>query len=322
MTRARLGLALSWLALVVALAALGVSALPGGGRYMGAFMFDHGLVILNVMFASWTWRRRRAEAPAFRWPGARRLFAPWLLVTGGVVAITLIALQDVLPVDLLLSPGEHFRMVTHDTPLPPALAHARDEGEAFGVFAHVWVLFSFAGLCLWHLVALREAQAHEPVIVAGTARDADFGVDPQGRLAFRRRALICAIWTLTLAWSAVALFVGPFFDRQLCAAPFPWQFALVPPVFFGVSGLFAKRAQYMSPWLSELVDSRFGAGAYVRFLVGLKPLLMFAASAAVAGLAALKACGGVPFMALFFGSAGLGFALMHVAMRVRGIEGV
>ncbi len=320
MTRARFGLVLSWLALAVALVAVGVSTLPGGDRYMGGFMFDHGLVILNVMFASWTLRRRRAEAPAFRWPGARRLFAPWLLVTGGVVAIAMIALQTLPPVDLLLSSGEHFRMVAHDA--LPAPGHARDGGAAFGMFAHAWVLFSFGGLCLWHLVALREAQAREPVIAAGPARHGDFGVDPEGRLAFRRRLLIVAIWTLTLAWSAVALFVGSFFDRQLCVAPFPWQVALVPPVFFGLSGLFAKRAQYMSPWLSELVDSRFGVGAYARFLVGLKPLLMFATSAIVAGLVALKACGGVPFMALFFGSAGLGFALMHVAMRARGIEGV
>jgi hypothetical protein len=323
MTKARFGLALSWLALVVALVAVGASTLPDGGRYMGGFMIDHGLVILNVMFASWTLRRRRPDAPPFRWPGARRLFAPWLLATGGLVAIALIVLPVLLPIDLLLPLGQHLQLVSHSMiPTPHATGRAQDADQAFAMFAHAWVVFSFAGLCMWHLVALREAQAREPAGAIETARHPDYGVDPEGRLAFRRRVLIIAIWTLALAWSLVALFIVPFVGRQLCAAPFPWPFVLMPAVVFALSGLFAKRTQYLSPWLCELVDSRFGAGAYVRFLVGLKPMLMFAACSVLAGLAALKACDGLTFMSLFFASGGLGFALMHFVMRARRIEGV
>jgi hypothetical protein len=321
MTRAHFGLAVSWLALAVALVGLGVSMLPGGGRYMGGFMFDHVLVIVNMMAAGWTLRRRRPDAPPFRWPGMRRLFAPWLLVTGVLLAIVAVALPLLLPVDLLLPSGAHLQLVRHEL-VPHAMGRVRDDGDAFSVFARMWVLFSFSGLCTWHVVALREAQARAPAVAAEPVRNADLGVDPQGRLAFRRRLLIVAIWTLVLGWSAGALFLHPFVDRHLCDAPFPWPLALVPAVMFGLSGLFAKRAPYMSPWLSELVDSRYGAGAYARFLVGLKPLLMFAAGAVLAALAALKTCGGASFMAAFFASAGLGFALHHVAMRLRGIEGV
>ena len=322
MTKSLLGLVLSWVALAVALVAVGVSSLPDGGRYMGRFMFDHGLVILNVLLASWILRRRRPDAPPFRWPGARRLFAPWLVATGCLVAIVSIGLPVLLPFDLLLPSGQRVQLVSHGMFPTPHAGRVQDEGQAFAMFAHAWTVFSFAGLCLWHLVALREAQGREPAGAREPARPHDFGVDPQGRLAFRRRLLIVAIWTLTLAWSLGALFVVPFIDRRMCAAPFPWAFALVPAVFFTVSGLFAKRAQYMSPWLSELVDSRFGAGATVRFLVGLKPLLMFAACSLVASLAALRACDGLTFVSLFFASGGLGFALMHVVMRLRGIEGV
>jgi len=297
--------------------------LPDGGRYMGGFMFDHGLVILNVMFASWTLKRRRAGAPPFRWPGAHRLFAPWLVVTGALLAIAMIALQALLPVDLPLPSGAHLQLVAHDlVPAPHGAGRGQDAGEAFGMFARMWVLFSFVGLCSWHVVALREAPSREPAAPVEAAGHADYGVDPQGRLAFRRRLLILAIWTLALAWSVVALSLSPFVERHLCEPPFPWPFALLPAVMFGLSGLFAKRAQYMSPWLAELVDSRWGAGAYARFLVGLKPMLLLAACAVLGGLAAMKACGGVSFMPVFFASGGLGFALAHVAMRVRGIEGV
>jgi hypothetical protein len=325
MTKAHLGFAVSWLALFVALAAVVVSTLPGGGEFMGWFMFDDALVILNVILAFLLLRRPRPGVQPFRWPGARRLFAPWLIVTGCLAAIVLIGLHALLPLDLMLPSGQHLRLAalaTGSASFPAA--HGQSDGQALAIFAQGWVVFSFIGLCAWHMVSLREANGQEPGGDAMPARMVDDGVDPDGRRAFRRRMVILAIWTVTLAWSAASF--GRFMDLRMCGAPFPWPFALVPPIFFSLSGLFAKRAQYMSPWLIELVDSRFGTGAYARFLVGLKPLLLMAVCALVGALAALRACddqgGGAPFVSVFFASASVGFVLMHFVMRARKIEGV
>ncbi|MDP9125540.1 MAG: hypothetical protein M3N82_13220 [Pseudomonadota bacterium] len=325
MTKVHLGLAVSWLALFVGLAAVVVSTMPGGGQLMGWFMFDHGLVLLNLFLASWFLRRPRPGAPPFRWPGARSLFAPWLIVTGCLAASVLIGLHALLPLDLLLPSGHHLRLVAlaAGSASFPA-GHGQSNDQAFAVFAQGWVVFSFAGLCMWHMVSLRGAHRQESGSDATPGRPVDDGVDPDGRLAFRGRVLIGAIWVIALAWSALSF--DQFMDHRMCGAPFPWPVALVPPIFFSVSALFAKRAQYMSPWLTELVDSRFGAGAYARFLVGLKPMLLLAVCGLVGALAALRACGeqgdGPPFVSVFFASASLGFALAHSIMRVRKIEGV
>ena len=57
MTRARLFQALAFLALVVGLAAVFVSAIPGAGEFMGWFMFDHVLVLFVFGVGTWVLRR-------------------------------------------------------------------------------------------------------------------------------------------------------------------------------------------------------------------------------------------------------------------------
>jgi len=60
--------------------------------------------------------------------------------------------------------------------------------------------------------------------------------------------------------------------------------------------------------------------------VALKPMLLLAASAGIGSLAMARVCGaegvGASFVPVFFASAGLGFALSHIVMRKRRVEGV
>lgn len=329
MTRARFFLALSWLALVIGLAAVFVSSTPGGGQWMDWFMVDHGLVLINIFVATSTLRRARRSAVPYRWPGLRRLFAPWLIATGCVAAAAMLALQVAAPVDLALPQGHHLQLVAHDFGSMQDHRHSQDPDETFSVFAHVWVLFAFVGLCLWHIVALRAEQARDPEPQAepalATAISPRERADADDRWAAWRLPLIVAIWAVAIAWSFVAMRIVP--AREMCGAPLPWQFALLPPVFFGISGLFSRRAPYNAPWLAEIVDSRYGSGAWVRFLVSLKPILLIATCALCFAWSARQSCGGTggvdpPFMSLFFASGALGFVLMHLALRARRIDGV
>jgi hypothetical protein len=280
-------------------------------------------VILVLMVATFTLRRRRVGAPAFQWPGARRVFAPWLIAAGVVALLAVLALGNLMPVDLLLPRGHHLRLVPHGLGEATYPTEGDKEDEAFGVFARVWVGLSFAAMCLWHLIALRDAPAVDPARVADARTGAASPSAPAASPGSQRR-LVFAIWLLMLIWSGVSF---SLVDRSpLCRAPFPWPVALMPIVFFGLGGLFQKRSPFMAPWLAEIIDSRFGAGATERFLVALKPMLLFAASSVVGAISVARACsrggGDLPFPALFFAAGGIGFALMHLAMRLRKIEGV
>lgn len=327
MTKIRVFVALSWLAFIVGLIAMVVSSIPGSGGLIGWFMFDHGLVILDIIVASYTLRRPRPSMAPFRWPGARRVLSPSLVVAGLVALSMYLVSRHLMPVDLLLASGHRLRVVSTDA-VDASGAGAVQAQQAFVVFARAGVGFAFVGLCLWHIVSLREQQALEPSTpvspAAGIPLPTRERADAQERTASQGRAVIVAIWALALAWSMLAMWTPP--ARDLCAAPFPWQFALVPPFFFTLSGLFAKRAPYNVPWFAEIVDSRLGAGATLRFLVSLKPMLLLALCAGCGSLAVRHSCAasGVEssFMPLFFASGGLGFVLLYAVLRLRKIEGV
>ena len=316
MTRARIFMALAWLALAIGLAAVVVSAKPGGGSLMGLFMVDHFLVLFIVFAATWVLRRARRSAEPFRWPGARRLFAPWLMVTAGVAVLVMTFFSALMPVDLFLPAEAHFRMVT-------VHGGAARADATFAMFAHVWVIFALVGLGLWHVIGLRDAQAPLPEPAIGGASSSQEQPGADARLAPWRRVLIAAVWVLGLAWSVGAMVM--FLPRQLCTAPIPWPFALVPLVFFPLSGLFAKRAPYDVPWFAEIVDSRFGAGAWSRFLVSLKPLLLIAVGGLCAGAVLFQTCAAdgaaFPFISVFMASGGIGFLLLHVVLRLRKMDG-
>jgi hypothetical protein len=320
MTRAGIFQALSWLAFGVGLVAVVVSAIPGGELLMGWFMIDHVLVIAICMAATFTLRRPRPGVRPLRWPGARRLFAPHLVVAAVVALSTVFVLRELMPADLLLAAGHHLRFVADDVVRMPRFAE-RHDSEVFGLFARAWVGFAFAGLCLWHVIGIRDEQARvvaAPVAAAATRSPA------QGSAPAGQRRVVVAIWGLAMIWSAASMAL--WHDGRLCHAPFPWPFALFPLVVFGLSGLFAKRSPFLAPWAAEVLDARFGPGATVRFLVALKPMLLLAASAGIGSLAMARVCGaegvGASFVPLFFASAGLGFALSHIVMRKRRVEGV
>ncbi len=165
MTRARLFQALAFPALVVGLAAVFVSAIPGAGEFMGWFMFDHVLVLFVFGVGTWVLRRTQRSAVPLRWPGARRLFAPWLVATAAIAMGAMLALHVLAPVDLLLLPGHPLRLVANDfgTNAPPTPDGRADQG--FGMFAHVWVIFALAGLAMWHVIGIRDEQARAPATV-------------------------------------------------------------------------------------------------------------------------------------------------------------
>jgi hypothetical protein len=121
-------------------------------------------------------------------------------------------------------------------------------------------------------------------------------------------------------------------DDMVCAMPMSSEMAIlvvaVPLVFFVGMALFTKRSPFLSPWIAGLIDEKFGVGSCERFMVRLRPLLLFAAAGLLGAAATAASCwrsgaGDMNWTApLFLASGSVAFAIAHFVMRFRRVPGV
>lgn len=144
----------------------------------------------------------------------------------------------------------------------------------------------------------------------------------------RSTTLVILIWALVLASS--------FFGASETMAPIPEDFSLgatvvilaMPILLFGAMSFWARHSPFYHPVVARHVDGRFGEGALASFLVRLKPLLLFAASAAIQGglgfgnAARANSPSGAYVLWGFFISGAVAFALAHIVLYSRRATGV
>ena len=99
---------------------------------------------------------------------------------------------------------------------------------------------------------------------------------------------------------------------------------LAPIVLSTLFGFKARGYPFDIPALSARVDSLCGPGAYARFLVDVKPLLLFGVSGMVAGFGQLfllyqQQNGAPPFHAAFMFSTGISFLIVRIILKKRGL---
>lgn len=99
---------------------------------------------------------------------------------------------------------------------------------------------------------------------------------------------------------------------------------LAPIVLSTLFGFKARGYPFDIPSLSARVDSLCGPGAYARFLVDVKPLLLFGMSGMVAGFGQLfllyqQQSGTTPFHAAFMFSTGISFLIVRIILKKRGL---
>jgi hypothetical protein len=233
--------------------------------------------------------------------------------------------------------GRYYARVNHEPDREIPKAQYDEFNQAFfSMFARGWVLFSFIALCLWHVVILR-LRPVEPGSTGAGAGEA--GLSATAMPSTLESAVsappssvstlaIVGIWLAVLA-SSVLQFMQPI-EPTMCTAqfPFPVIVALMPFVVFGFGAMRAKHSFFYSPWIAQIVDARYGAKSYERFLVRLKPMLLFAAGFLAIAATAMVQCGKSvtdlyeAMMPTFFVSCGAAFVLMHFLMRWRKLPGV
>ncbi len=141
------------------------------------------------------------------------------------------------------------------------------------------------------------------------------------------RVIIVALW----AWAILSAVLNemPTHPRGagFPAGALPIVIAM-PLIVFGLGALMAKHSPFYAPQLAKWIDARAGENAYEAFLVRLKPLLLFGASALISGALALSRvalAGGPPeayVIPSFFLSGGVSFVLSHIILRRKGAKGV
>lgn len=289
---ARFGQGLSAFLLVASFAAVVASSRPEWSRIVVYLMWNHVAILAATWSAGYSLRRLSLAGKGRASPRPRELFAPWILgaaLASGAAAI-------------------------------PVWRSAPDP-EGFAVFARGWVVFSFMSLLMWRFVLLSRRDAQSAEVAAPPAAAA-----PDG---WKSTVAIVAIWIVVIGWGLLG--VARPSATLLCAAPMPPGLqslvVLMPLVVFVAMALFSKRSPFASPWLASLADERFGAGSHDRFMVRLKPLLLFSASgfvgAATLAMGCRQAEAAYPGMPVaFLSCSGMGFALAHVIMRRRGIPGI
>ena len=144
----------------------------------------------------------------------------------------------------------------------------------------------------------------------------------------RSTTLVTLIWILVLASS--------FFGASETMAPVPEEFSpgatlvilAMPILLFGAMPFWARHSPFFHPVVARYVDARFGEGVLASFLVRLKPLLLFAVSAAIQGglglsyAARANSPSGAYVLWGFFISGAVGFTLAHILLYSRRATGV
>ena len=140
----------------------------------------------------------------------------------------------------------------------------------------------------------------------------------------RTNILVSLLWGLTLLGSIVGAFVLAMPHGPANSVPMPKIMLLMPLVFFGAGGQFARQSFFHHPKLALFINGRYGDNTLENFLVRLRPLLMLATGSLIEGLLVILSAK-TPEAATvgqFFISAALGFALAHGLMYRRRLAGV
>jgi hypothetical protein len=349
MKSAQLLLRLSALLLLISLSALIVRANAEWASGF-PFMFGMQLAVILVFAAAMT---RLRKMPSGAMPLMRAIFPPWLIVAAavGLIAIghhVMVASNETTLKSLSGAPvtstqwrhsiedGRYYARVNQE----PEREISKSEYDAvqretFPIFACFWVGFSVAALFMWNLVVerLKATEAASDTAVAG-----EFGAmqsprtpaqaDLTATASTGSSTVIAGIWCAAVLLSLVHL--TRLVDPQICNAPFPpLVIILMPFVVFGFGAFRAKYSPFYLPWIAQIVDAKYGERTYERFLVRLKPLLMFGVSSIASAVTAAAKCGqsadnwsGLMTMPIFFLSTGLAFMMMHFVMRYRKVLGV
>lgn len=338
----------------VALVVCSIGALVACARaewvgIMPFLMWIHVAVLLVFVGAIFALRKRRPGSGLRVSPRPRELLAPWVLALAAVGAVS--AALNWPPTLLGTAPdgspvfrqswresedgGRYFETVNNgpEREISRADYAARQQG-LYGMFARIWLLFSFVAMLMWRAVFLRRRDDMAPARFEPSATSVARTFDsPEGAHGRTSTIVIAAIWILGVG-SNVMAFLHPA-DQAFCMMtapivpePMNWVILLMPVLMFGGGALFTRHSPFMSPWIIGLIDERTGAGSYARFLTRLKPLLLFSASGFVSAAAVAVGCARVnhldlqPFGPAFMVSLGLAFGAAHAIMRLRRVEGV
>lgn len=332
----------SCLALGVSIVTIIASSRPEWSQGAFLLMWNHVLILGLVAFAGLALRRlpRREAGPAV--PRPRELLAPWVLALGLLAVVAAASPWRPSIWDLGTTPdgetitsrqtrtsddGKRFfetlnRGIEREITEADYLANQQ---ATVNVFGRVWAIFSVVALLMWRFIALRWRAEWMAPVEAITIR-----LPPATPAGSKQSAVIVGLWVLVVGSSLLHLQPPP--SPLTCGAgeglqP-PWFVLLLPPIFFGASAWFAKRAPFDAPWLAALVDEKLGVGSYANFLQRLKPMLLIAAGAISSAGVLMAQCmnGGLGvgnnFHAAFALSAGVAFALSHAVMRWRRVPGV
>lgn len=109
---------------------------------------------------------------------------------------------------------------------------------------------------------------------------------------------------------------------EIAQAPFPESSSLIfmafPFLFFLPAAFFQRHKQLSIPLVTRAVDSKFGSGAYSRFVTRLKPVALFMSACFMNGLTGLVSThienqsSGAYTVSGTFISAGLGLLLAYI----------
>jgi hypothetical protein len=310
-------------------------------------MWNHVAVLIVFGMALFTWRRI-TDSSGRNFPRLRELFAPW--VVGLAVISAALAIPDwrpppgkvaVTPEGTIIS-SHHWRRSPDGTRYfetvnrGPEREITKAEYEelargTYSFFARAWVLFSFLSLVVWRAIALRrQAMLIPPIAEHGAAPRAAGSMTGEHVAGWKLTAAIFTIWVFVIASSLLGSMPGSMGTR--CSPVFPdamrFVVVLMPPVFFAGAALFIRSSPFVSPWIANRINEKFGAGEYERFIERLKPLLLFSATGLIGAVKLMFECGQAGASPIdwtmpgFLASGGLSFAILHGILRWRRIPGV
>lgn len=351
---ARLLMGLSALLLVTSVIAVVLCTRVEWSRSIPYLMWVHVAILLVFGTGVLAARRLHSDSSARVTPRPRELFAPWIVVVALASVAAAAPNWAGTPVGMGKSPdgtkvtSRHWHTSADGTRFYESINRrastqiSRAEYEElergnFAAFARAWVLFSFISLVMWHFIALRRRdellpvpRASEPDTPVPEDRTTRESSSTNGEPRWQSTAAIASIWCLTIVSNMLG-FVAPPSDT-ICSMPMSSEMAILvvamPLVLFVGMALFTRRSPFLSPWIASLADEKFGIGSYERFMVRLRPLLLFAAAGLLGAAATAVSCwrsgaGNMNWTApLFLASGSIAFAIAHFVMRFRRVPGI
>lgn len=113
-------------------------------------------------------------------------------------------------------------------------------------------------------------------------------------------------------------------ENMFVGGSFHYLDLLAIPAMSILFGFMARGYPFEMPSVTAGIDSLCGPGAYARFLVDVKPLLLFGVSGLVAGCSQLflffqQQGGATPFTTTVPFSAGISFLIVRIILKKRGL---